>query len=95
MEDGACLAVCLQLSGKEKARDVLRTYEKIRYKRVKYVQKTSETTRDKWHKADWEVVKLNPESIKLARDPELLKHDAKAYTYKMYAQAVASPHNLE
>lgn len=116
MEDGACLAVCLQLSGKEKARDALRAYEKIRYERVKYAQKTGETSeylftihslpaslsftnltlaRDRWHKADWEAVKLNPESIKLVRDPELLKHDAEAHAYKMYAQAVASPHNLK
>lgn len=42
MEDGACLAVCLQLSGKENVADALRAYEKIRYDRVKACQKTGE-----------------------------------------------------
>lgn len=42
MEDGACLAVCLQLSGKEHVADALRAYEKIRYDRVKACQKTGE-----------------------------------------------------
>lgn len=33
MEDGATLAVCLQLSGKDKAAEALQAYERIRYVR--------------------------------------------------------------
>lgn len=49
MEDGACLAVCLQLAGKENVQEALRAFEKIRYERVKAVQQTGVTTRDKWY----------------------------------------------
>lgn len=46
MEDGACIAVCLQLAGKDNVTKALRTFEKIRYERVRATQKTGETTRD-------------------------------------------------
>jgi 2-polyprenyl-6-methoxyphenol hydroxylase-like FAD-dependent oxidoreductase len=42
MEDGACIAVCLQLAGKDRVGNALRAYEKIRYERVKAIQKTGE-----------------------------------------------------
>ena len=42
MEDGACLAVCLQLSEKKDVDIALRAYEAIRYDRVKACQKTGE-----------------------------------------------------
>jgi len=45
MEDGVCLAVCLQLAGKEHVADALRGYEKMRYDRVRKAQKTGETSK--------------------------------------------------
>lgn len=90
MEDGACIAVCLQLSGKAQVTDALRAYEKIRYDRVKMTQKTGETTRDQWHKADWDNLLKNPELVKLKRDPAILGHDAEAHAYEAYHEAVAS-----
>ena len=45
MEDGACLAVCLQLAGKEQVSDALKAFEKIRYDRVRKIQKTGETSK--------------------------------------------------
>ncbi|CAK3859748.1 FAD NAD(P)-binding domain-containing [Lecanosticta acicola] len=90
MEDGACIAVCLQLSGKQHVSDALRAYERIRYERVRKTQKTGEQTRDQWHKADFENLKKNPEAIKLKRDPEVLNHDAEAHAYQMHAEVVDS-----
>lgn len=90
MEDGACVAVCLQLSGKQHVTYALRAYEKIRYDRVKMTQKTGETTRDQWHKADWDNLLKNPELVKLKRDPVILGHDAEAHAYEAYQKAVAS-----
>lgn len=89
MEDGVCLAVCLQLAGKEHAPDALRAYEKIRYERVRKTQKTGETTRDAWHKADFDKLKENPEAIKLKREEWILNHDAEAHAYEVYSQTVA------
>lgn len=39
-----------------------------RYKRVKAVQKTGETTRDMWHRTDWAKAKEDPSSIALLRE---------------------------
>lgn len=47
-----------------------------RYDRVKEVQKTGESTRDRWHKANWENVKQNPDSIKLPREDWIHQFDA-------------------
>lgn len=48
----------------------------MRYERVKAVQKTGETTRDMWHKADWDKVKQDPKSIQMPREDWILGFDA-------------------
>lgn len=90
MEDGACVAVCLQLGGKEHVTTALRAYEKIRYERVRRAQDTGVATREQWHKADFEHIKQNPESIKLVRDPHILAHDAEKHAYDKYSEVAAS-----
>ncbi|CAJ2501540.1 Uu.00g043930.m01.CDS01 [Anthostomella pinea] len=90
MEDGSTLAVCLELSGKANAQEALRAYEKIRYERVRAAQKTGESTRDKWHKADFDQLKNNPKAIKLPREDWLLNHDAESHAYNVYAETVAA-----
>jgi 2-polyprenyl-6-methoxyphenol hydroxylase-like FAD-dependent oxidoreductase len=92
MEDGACIAVCLELAGKEHVSYALRAYEKIRYERVRATQKTGETTRDMWHKADFDKLRENPEAIKLKREEWILGHDAEAHAYEVYADTVTSLH---
>lgn len=107
MEDGATLAVCLQMSGKEKATEALQAYERIRsvkfgnlnrdesadsssrYDRVLLTQTSGEKTRDKWHKADFDSLKKNPEAIKLKRDEKILNFDAEINAYKLYNQTVS------
>ena len=89
MEDGATVAVCLALSGKNKVPEALRAFEKIRYDRVRAAQKTGETTRDKWHKADFDKIKENPESLKLVREAWLMDHDAEAHAYEVYPETIA------
>ncbi|KAK3717073.1 hypothetical protein LTR37_006128 [Vermiconidia calcicola] len=90
MEDGACLAVCLELAGKDHVDDALRAFEKIRYDRVRRIQKTGETTRDQWHKADFDNLKKNPEAIKLKREEWVLNHDAESHAYKVYPEVISS-----
>ncbi|KAI9693321.1 MAG: hypothetical protein M1822_005317 [Bathelium mastoideum] len=89
MEDGACIAVCLVLSGKEHAPMALRAFERIRYERVKKAQATGVSTRDTWHKADFDRVKRDPESIKLKREAWLLDHDAEKHAYHSFEKVVA------
>ncbi|EOD43335.1 putative salicylate hydroxylase protein [Neofusicoccum parvum] len=88
MEDGVTVAVCLELSGKENAKEALQAYERIRYERVRAAQKTGETTRDRWHKADFDAAKSDPKAIKLPRENWLLGHDAQAHAYEVYSETV-------
>ncbi|EEA24975.1 hypothetical protein TMatcc_008079 [Talaromyces marneffei ATCC 18224] len=89
MEDGVTLAVCLEkCGGAANVREALQAYEKIRYDRVLRAQKTGETTRDKWHKADIDHVKQHPEVVKLQREPWLLNFDSEEHAYGAYDEVV-------
>ena len=79
LEDGVTLAVLLWKAGKENVRGALRAYQDIRYERVKAVQKTGETTRDKWHNTDWDKVKEDPTLIQFPREDWVFLHDAEKH----------------
>ena len=90
MEDGATIAVCLEKSGKDHVQDGVAVFEALRYDRVKEAQKTGESTRDMWHKVDWDAVKKNPESLGLKRYSWLLGHDAETYAEDNYSATLES-----
>lgn len=48
----------------------------------------ADALRNQWHKADWDEVKKNPDSMKLKRDDWLLNFDAEEYAEKNYAATV-------
>jgi len=79
LEDGVTIAVCLRRAGKDKVPMALRAHEKIRYDRVCSVQKTGETTRDKWHNTDWDAVKENPKLLGFPREEWVFGHDAEKH----------------
>jgi hypothetical protein len=79
MEDGVTLSVCLRKAGKDNVPLAVRVYERIRYDRVRKVQKTGESTRDRWHKADWDAVKKDPSKVHIPREDWILKHDSAKY----------------
>lgn len=88
MEDGVTAAVCLELAGKENVPEAIRAYEKIRYPRVLATQRTGVTNRDAWHKADFDYVRKNPESVKLPRLDWVLNFDAEKHAYDVYKETV-------
>lgn len=89
MEDGTTLAVCLEkCGGAQGISEALMAYQSIRYERVLKAQKTGETTRDKWHKADFEQVRKNPQILKLQREPWLLDFDSEKHAYEVYDNVV-------
>lgn len=90
MEDGATVAVCLEKAGKNKVTDALRAYEEIRYERVKKAQQAGVSTRDMWHKADFDAIWADPDSVKLKREPWLLDFDEEAHAYEVYDATVAA-----
>lgn len=89
MEDGVTISVCLTISGKGRVQEAMAAFEALRYERVKAAQKTGEETRDMWHKANWDRVKQNPESVKLKRPAWLLNFDAEKYAEENYFGTVA------
>jgi len=86
LEDGVTLAVTLKRAGKGNVPTAVRAYQAIRYDRVKAVQKTGETTRDMWHKADWDKVKKDPKSIELPREDWIFLHDAQKHAEEVYSE---------
>ncbi|KAJ5815202.1 hypothetical protein N7474_006979 [Penicillium riverlandense] len=88
MEDGVVMAICLRRAGKGSVPAAVRAYEDIRYERVRAVQKTGETTRDMWHKADWEAVAKDPSSIQLPREDWIFQFDAETNAEESFDEAV-------
>jgi len=84
LEDGVTLAICLKKAGKNNIPVAVRTYQEIRYDRVKAVQKTGETTRDMWHKTDWDKVKKDPKAIELPREDWIMGHDAQKHAEAVF-----------
>jgi len=93
MEDGVTAAVCLELAtkeGKGNVTEAIRAYEKIRYPRVLATQRTGVTNRDAWHKADFDLVRENPESVKLPRQDWVLNFDCEKHAYDVYKTTAES-----
>ena len=57
MEDGVALAITLEKCGKDNVQQAIQAYQAIRYERVHRAQMTGVTTREQWHKADWEKIR--------------------------------------
>jgi salicylate hydroxylase len=65
-EDGAVLALCLTLAGNGNVPLATRTYERLRYDRVRKAQLCGEDLRDRWHNALKQVnegEEIDPESL--------------------------------
>lgn len=88
LEDGVTIAVCLKRAGKAHVPTAVRVHERIRYDRVKNVQKTGESIRDMWHKTDWEEVKRNPEKIQMPREGWIFHHDAEKHAESVFDNSV-------
>jgi 2-polyprenyl-6-methoxyphenol hydroxylase-like FAD-dependent oxidoreductase len=89
IEDGVTIAVCLEKSGKHSVAEAMRTYEAIRYERVHRIQMTGVTTREQWHKADWDAIRKNPESLHIKREAWMLNFDCEAHAYDVYDATAA------
>lgn len=90
MEDGVTMAACLDLAGKNKVTEAMRVYEKIRYERVHEIQATGVTTREKWHKADWDLIWKDPTLLHLKREEWILKFETEDHAYSVYEKVRSS-----
>ncbi|ERS96736.1 hypothetical protein HMPREF1624_06945 [Sporothrix schenckii ATCC 58251] len=89
VEDGVTLGVTLRRAGSAAhVPEAVAAFEALRYERVRAAQKTGETTRDTWHKADMDAIRANPEAMRLRREAWVLGHDAEAYAEEHYDATV-------
>ncbi|CEF78546.1 unnamed protein product [Fusarium graminearum] len=88
MEDGVTIAVCLKRAGKGNIPGALKAHQNLRYERVRAVQKTGESTRDLWHKTDWEKAKKDPSSIGFPREDWIHGFDAEQYAEENFETAL-------
>lgn len=84
MEDGVTLAACLDIAGRDRVTEAMRVYERIRYERVHKIQATGVSTRDKWHKADWDLIWQDPTLLHLKREEWILNFDVEENAYSEY-----------
>lgn len=92
IEDAVTLAACLQLacSGGTPGGAPLgaRIYNLLRYQRVSCVQKMSFVNSENLGAVDMdEVLKKDPEKVKVRFPKWLFQHDPEAYVYEKYGQA--------
>ncbi|KAI1608312.1 hypothetical protein EDD36DRAFT_469720 [Exophiala viscosa] len=93
IEDGATIAICLELAGKAKVPLALRTCEKLRYARASLAQQIGKETREIWHKTDFEAIKKNPQSLSMPLPAWLFGHDPQGYAYEEFEAAASSIEN--
>ncbi|KAK4192361.1 6-hydroxynicotinate 3-monooxygenase [Podospora australis] len=84
MEDGVVLAACLEKAGKGNVQEAVKVWERMRYMRVHKIQQTGITTREQWHKADWDAIWKDPQSLHLQREAWILNFDSEADAYASY-----------
>ncbi|KAK0665304.1 hypothetical protein QBC41DRAFT_283273 [Cercophora samala] len=86
MEDGVVLAVCLdRIKGdRSRLREAVGVWEGLRYERVHRIQRTGVTTREQWHKADWDVIWKEPEVLHLKREGWILDFDSEKDAEERY-----------
>ncbi|KAK4162924.1 hypothetical protein QBC43DRAFT_301660 [Cladorrhinum sp. PSN259] len=95
MEDGVTIAVCLKRAGKDNVPAAVRVHQEIRYERVRAIQKTGESTRDRWHKTDWETVAKDPKSIAFPREEWIHLFDAEKHTEEVFDETFKKITNPE
>lgn len=93
MEDGVTLAACLDIAGKQNVEEAMQVYERMRYERVHKIQATGVTTRDKWHKADWDQIWQDPALLHLKREAWILNFDVEESAYSQYEDIRRSLHS--
>ncbi|KAG1841225.1 monooxygenase [Suillus subalutaceus] len=87
IEDATTLAITLNLAGKDNVPLATRTWESMRYQRVRDAQLVGETTRDKWHGAK---AGDSGKSFELPMPEWLMAFDAEADAYATYYRIARS-----
>ncbi|TVY75172.1 FAD-dependent monooxygenase fsr3 [Fusarium oxysporum f. sp. cubense] len=89
MEDGASLAACLRLGGKEKIQLATKVHSLLRFQRVSCAQLMGFMNRQTLHHADWDAIKNDP--IRIRRGPGwwIGSHDPEQYALDNFEAAAS------
>ncbi|RHZ66404.1 hypothetical protein CDV55_103820 [Aspergillus turcosus] len=90
IEDGATLAICLELAGKERIPDGLRAMETLRSRRVAIIQEYGLELMTALHEADWEAVEQHKKPTMIVRPDWIFSHDCQQFTYQEFDRAMDS-----
>lgn len=74
---------------------ILTTCGWYRYERVGAVQKTGESTRDRWHNTDWKKVAKDPKSIGFPREDWIHLHDAERHAEEVFDEVLRKVRDRE
>lgn len=88
IEDGITLATCLQLGGKSQAANATKAYNKLRYQRVSCGQKMGFVNQQLKQHTNWDAIDKNPALIRSRYPRWVWSHDAEAYAYEKFCEAL-------
>ncbi|KAF5021360.1 hypothetical protein F66182_6605 [Fusarium sp. NRRL 66182] len=89
IEDGGTLGAVVDKAGKSNIKMALKAFAKMRFDRTSSTQRMGWEVRHKWHQTDWDLVKKNPEFLKIPQPDWLYAGDAEKYGYEQYDAVVA------
>lgn len=88
IEDGAVVAIALELAGKSNVPLGLKVAERIRYPRATVIQRGCSGLQESMLKPDWEAVRRDPSILSLPSPKWIFEHDCQAYTYREFDAVV-------
>ncbi|KAJ5766293.1 uncharacterized protein N7511_003909 [Penicillium nucicola] len=90
IEDGAVVAICLALAGKQRIPLGLRVMEKLRYQRVSLIQDGGLKMLQSLHKADWEADNKEEVPTMITRPTWIFSHDCQQSAYDEFEKAASA-----
>ncbi|KIW04618.1 uncharacterized protein PV09_04365 [Verruconis gallopava] len=93
IEDAVSIAACLQMGGKDRIAESVRTHVLFRFVRTACAQKLGFSNAELLQDTDWGKVKLDPRRAQPKLPAWVFKHDPEAYVYENYEKGVAAVKN--
>ncbi|KAL5358598.1 FAD/NAD(P)-binding domain-containing protein [Aspergillus floccosus] len=88
IEDAATLAITLELAGKNRTQQALRTFEALRYKRNCVIQESGNAIYNQMREPDWKAVEADPTIVMLPRPEWIFGYDVQQDVYEEFPIAM-------
>ncbi|KAJ5715325.1 Monooxygenase FAD-binding [Penicillium malachiteum] len=87
IEDGAVVAICLELAGKNRIPLALQVMQKLRYERISLIGDGSAKMLESLHMANWDAKQQDKLPTLIARAMWIFDHDCQKSTYEEFSKA--------